>query len=63
MRKYEVLSKLEATGVIAVVRAKNAGEAKKIALACMEGGVTGDRDNLYRSRRNQSHRTAYRGIR
>lgn len=41
MRKYEVLSKLEATGVIAVVRAKNAEEAKKIALACMEGGVTG----------------------
>lgn len=39
MRKYEVLSKLEEVGVIAVVRAKDGEEAKRIALACMNGGV------------------------
>lgn len=39
MKKYEILSKLEEVGVIAVVRAKNGKEAKKIALACMDGGV------------------------
>lgn len=40
MRKYEVLRRLEEVGVIAVVRAKNSEEAKRIALACMAGGVT-----------------------
>lgn len=39
MKKYEVLNKLEEVGVIAVVRAKSAKEAKKIALACMDGGL------------------------
>jgi 2-dehydro-3-deoxyphosphogluconate aldolase/(4S)-4-hydroxy-2-oxoglutarate aldolase len=39
MKKYEVLSEIEETGIIAVVRAKNRDEAKKIALACMEGGI------------------------
>ncbi len=39
MKKYEVLSQIEETGIIAVVRAKNRDEAKKIALACMEGGI------------------------
>ncbi|HLR20805.1 MAG TPA: bifunctional 2-keto-4-hydroxyglutarate aldolase/2-keto-3-deoxy-6-phosphogluconate aldolase [Tissierellaceae bacterium] len=39
MRKYEILQRIEEVGVVAVVRAKNSEEAKKIALACMEGGV------------------------
>lgn len=39
MRKYEVLNKIEEMGVIAVVRAKSPDEAKRIALACMAGGV------------------------
>lgn len=39
MRKYEVLNKIEEMGVISVVRAKNSEEAKRIALACMAGGV------------------------
>lgn len=39
MRKYEVLSRIEDVGVVAVVRAENSEQAKKIALACMDGGV------------------------
>lgn len=39
MRKYEVIQRIEEVGVVAVVRASNSEEAKKIALACMEGGV------------------------
>ncbi len=39
MRKYQVLKRIEDVGVVAVVRAHNSEEAKKIALACMEGGV------------------------
>lgn len=39
MRKYEVLTRIEEMGVISVVRAKSAEEAKRIALACMAGGV------------------------
>lgn len=39
MRKYQVLRRIEDVGVVAVVRAKNIEEAKKIALACMDGGV------------------------
>lgn len=39
MRKYEVLKRIEDVGVVAVVRAENSEEAKKIALACMEGGI------------------------
>lgn len=39
MRKHEVLSRIEKVGVVAVVRAENSEQAKKIALACMEGGV------------------------
>ena len=39
MRKFEVIQKIEKVGVVAVVRASNSEEAKKIALACMEGGV------------------------
>lgn len=39
MRRFEVLQRIEAVGVVAVVRAENADEACKIALACMEGGI------------------------
>lgn len=39
MRKYEVLQRIEKFGVVAVVRADNSEKAKKIALACMEGGI------------------------
>lgn len=39
MRKYEILQRIEKVGVVAVVRAENSGQAKKIALACMEGGL------------------------
>ena len=39
MRKHEVLQRIEDVGVVAVVRAENSQEAKKIALACMEGGI------------------------
>ncbi|NLY72853.1 MAG: bifunctional 2-keto-4-hydroxyglutarate aldolase/2-keto-3-deoxy-6-phosphogluconate aldolase [Tissierellia bacterium] len=39
MKKYEVLKRIEEVGVVAVVRAQNSQEAKRIALACMEGGI------------------------
>lgn len=39
MRKHEVLSRIEKVGVVAVVRAENSEQAKKIALACMAGGI------------------------
>lgn len=39
MRKYEVVQRIEKTGVVAVVRASDSDEAKKIALACMDGGI------------------------
>lgn len=39
MRKYEVLQRIEKVGVVAVVRAENSEKAKKIALACMDGGI------------------------
>ena len=39
MRKYEVMQRIENVGVVAVVRAENSQQAKKIALACMEGGI------------------------
>lgn len=39
MRKYEVLQRIEKVGVVAVIRAENSEQAKKIALACMEGGI------------------------
>ncbi|MCM8712018.1 bifunctional 2-keto-4-hydroxyglutarate aldolase/2-keto-3-deoxy-6-phosphogluconate aldolase [Clostridium sp. SYSU_GA19001] len=39
MRKYEVLRRIEEVGVVAVVRANNSEEAKRIALACMAGGI------------------------
>src|SRR5690554_4230672 len=40
MRKYEILNRIEKMGVVAVVRAENGEEAKRIALACMAGGVS-----------------------
>lgn len=39
MRKHEILQRIEDVGVVAVVRAENSEKAKKIALACMEGGI------------------------
>lgn len=39
MTKYEILKRIEDVGVVAVVRAENTETAKKIALACMEGGI------------------------
>jgi 2-dehydro-3-deoxyphosphogluconate aldolase/(4S)-4-hydroxy-2-oxoglutarate aldolase len=39
MRKYEVMQRIEKVGVVAVVRATNSEEAKRIALACMAGGI------------------------
>ena len=39
MRKYEVMQRIENVGVVAVVRAENSQQAKKIALASMEGGI------------------------
>lgn len=39
MKKYEILNRIEKVGIVAVVRAENSEKAKKIALACMDGGV------------------------
>ncbi len=39
MRKYEILNRIEKVGIVAVVRAENSEKAKKVALACMDGGV------------------------
>jgi 2-dehydro-3-deoxyphosphogluconate aldolase / (4S)-4-hydroxy-2-oxoglutarate aldolase len=39
MEKYEVLKRFDDVGVVAVVRAKDFDEAKKISLACMNGGI------------------------
>ena len=39
MDKQTVLQKIKDVGIVAVVRATSADEAKKITEACMEGGV------------------------
>lgn len=39
MRKFEVLQRIEEVGVVAVVRAPDTETARKISLACMDGGV------------------------
>lgn len=39
MKKHDILNRIEKVGIVAVVRAENSEEAKKIALACMKGGV------------------------
>ncbi len=39
MQKYEVLKRIEKTGIVAVVRAKDSEEAKNIAYACIDGGI------------------------
>ncbi len=41
MDKTEILARLQACGVVAVVRADSAEQAVKIADACIEGGVKG----------------------
>jgi len=38
MKKEEVLKRINDIGLVAVVRAKNAEEAKKITKACIDGG-------------------------
>src|SRR5215469_14455658 len=39
MQKWEALSKITKTGLVAVVRAASAEDAERIAGACVEGGV------------------------
>lgn len=39
MQKLRILREIYEKGIVAVVRAENSYEAKKIALACMKGGV------------------------
>lgn len=39
MRKFEILKRIEEVGVVAVVRAPDTETARKISLACMDGGV------------------------
>lgn len=39
MKKHEILQKIEAAGVVAVVRAESAEQAIKIAEACLQGGI------------------------
>lgn len=39
MKKSEILNRIEDTGIVAVVRARNDKEAKRIAYACMNGGI------------------------
>lgn len=39
MRKYEVLSRIEKTGIVVVVRAESSEQARRISLACKEGGI------------------------
>lgn len=41
MGKYEVVKRLTDCGVVAVVRAENGEQAKKIAAACIEAGIVG----------------------
>ncbi len=41
MKKEQVISKLRACGLVAVVRAKNADDAMRISGACIEGGCAG----------------------
>jgi 2-dehydro-3-deoxyphosphogluconate aldolase/(4S)-4-hydroxy-2-oxoglutarate aldolase len=39
VQKYEMLKRIEDTGIVAVVRAENTEKAVKIAKACMSGGI------------------------
>jgi len=39
MKKYDILKRIEDIGVVAVVRVESTEQAKKIALACMDGGI------------------------
>ena len=39
MDKEKVITKITEAGIVAVVRAKNGEEAKKIAHSCIEGGI------------------------
>lgn len=39
LKKYEVVNRIIEKGVVAVIRANNIEEAKRVAKACIEGGV------------------------
>ncbi len=39
MKKINIINRIQETGIVAVVRANDSEEAKKVTLACMEGGV------------------------
>ncbi|SKC86322.1 bifunctional 2-keto-4-hydroxyglutarate aldolase/2-keto-3-deoxy-6-phosphogluconate aldolase [Maledivibacter halophilus] len=39
MRKYEIIKRIEDTGIVAVVRAENTEKAMNISKACMAGGI------------------------
>lgn len=39
MKKYEIIKRIEDTGIVAVVRAENTEKAINIAKACMSGGI------------------------
>ena len=41
MNKTQILRKIQDCGVVAVVRAKNGEQAKKVAAACIEAGIAG----------------------
>ena len=54
MKKEQVLAKLRSCGLVAVVRAKDADDAMRIAEACIEGGCAGI--ELHHPRRQRHHR-------
>lgn len=39
MNRFEILNRIKTVGVVAVVRAQSSDEAKRIAQACMTGGI------------------------
>lgn len=40
LNKYNILNKLIETGIVAVIRANDLNEAKRISTACIQGGIT-----------------------
>lgn len=54
MKKEQVLAKLRSCGLVAVVRAKDADDAMRIAEACIEGGCAGI-ELTYTPRRQRHH--------
>ena len=56
MKKEQVLAKLRSCGLVAVVRAKDADDAMRIAEACIEGGCAGIELTYTHPRRQRHHR-------